>query len=91
MHYTKTNQLTFQPYIKINREKGAEKMIFWTAVTIIVVVAIGTEFIVRLVKIGTKYSENMERIKHGYPTLDGSTPLKEPEQRESYNQPERLQ
>lgn len=45
---------------------------FWTAVAVICVAAIVTEFIIRVVKIGTKYSENIERIKHGYPTLDGS-------------------
>jgi hypothetical protein len=47
---------------------------FWTAIAIIAVVGIVTEFVVRLVKIGTKYSENIERIKHGYPTLDGTRP-----------------
>ena len=52
-------------------------MCFWTAIAIISVVAIGTEFIVRLVKIGTRYSENIERIKRGYPTIDGAVPLKD--------------
>ena len=49
---------------------------FWTAVAIICIVAITTEFVIRVVKIGTKYSENIERIKHGYPTLNGDVPLK---------------
>ena len=49
---------------------------FWTAVVIIAVVAIGTEFVIRLVKMGTRYSENIERIKHGYPTLEGTLPSK---------------
>ena len=48
---------------------------FWTAIVIICAIAIGTEFILRVVKIGTRYSENIERIKHGYPTLDGSLPV----------------
>jgi len=54
---------------------------FWTAIAVICVAAIVTEFIVRVVKIGTKYSENIERIKHGYPTLDGAKSQKhiEPE------------
>jgi hypothetical protein len=65
-------------------------MSFWTAIVILGVVAIGTEFILRVVKLGTRYSENIERIKHGYPTLDGSRPdyNAEPE-KEGYN--ERLQ
>ena len=50
-------------------------MDFWTAIVIIVVVAIGTEFIIRIVKMGTRYSENIERIKHGYPTLEGTVPI----------------
>ena len=53
-------------------------MEFWTAIAIIVVVAIVTEFVVRIVKIGTKYSENIERIKHGYPTLNGDVPINAP-------------
>ena len=50
----------------------------WIAITIIAVVVIGTEFIVRIVKIATKYSENIERIKHGYPTLNGDVPIDSP-------------
>ena len=53
-------------------------MDFWTAVAIIVIVAIGTEFIVRIVKVATKYSENIERIKHGYPTVNGDVPINAP-------------
>ena len=49
---------------------------FWTAITVIAIVAIGTEFVIRVVKLGTRYSENIERIKHGYPTLDGTEPLR---------------
>jgi len=48
---------------------------FWTAVVIIAAIAIGTEFVLRIVKMGTRYSENVERIKRGYPTLDGSMPM----------------
>ena len=48
---------------------------FWEVVLIIGVLAIVSEFVVRVVKIGTKYSENIERIKHGYPTLNGDVPL----------------
>ena len=29
----------------------------------------------RIVKMGIQYSENVERIKHGYPTIDGASPL----------------
>ena len=48
---------------------------FWEVVLIIAALAIVSEFVVRIVKIGTKYSENIERIKHGYPTINGDTPL----------------
>ena len=49
-------------------------MTFWTAIALIAIVAIGTEFVLRIVKMGTRYSENIERIKHGYPTTDGTVP-----------------
>jgi len=48
---------------------------FWTAIAVIAIVALATEALIRIVKIGTRYSENIERIKHGYPTLDGILPL----------------
>ena len=48
---------------------------FWTAIAIIAIVAIATEFTVRVVKIGTRYYENIERIRRGYPALDGSLPF----------------
>ncbi|MCL2378975.1 MAG: hypothetical protein FWC77_07600 [Defluviitaleaceae bacterium] len=48
---------------------------FWTAIVIIAAIAIGTEFVLRVVKMGTRYSENVERIKRGYPTLDGAMPM----------------
>ena len=51
-------------------------MDFWTVALVIGVLIIVSEFVVRVVKIGTKYSENIERIKHGYPTLNGDVPIK---------------
>ena len=48
-------------------------MNFWLAIVIIAGSGILSEMIIRLVKIGTKYSENIERIRHGYPTIDGAT------------------
>ena len=51
-------------------------MDFWTVALIIGILAIVSEFVVRIVKIGTRYSENVERIKHGYPTLNGDMPHK---------------
>ena len=48
---------------------------FWTAIVIIAVLAIGTEFVLRIVKMGTRHYENIERIKRGYPALDGSRPM----------------
>ena len=57
-------------------------MDFWTVVLVIGVLAIVSEFVVRIVKIATKYSENIERIKHGYPTLNGDMPIKSAESAE---------
>ena len=65
-------------------------MDFWTIIMIIVVVAIGTEFVIRIVKMAIKHSENCERMKHGYPTLDGDVPLNK-EKDELDEQVERLQ
>ena len=48
---------------------------FWTAIVIIAAIAIGTGFILQVVKMGVRYSENVERIKRGYPTLDGAMPF----------------
>ena len=66
---------------------GVVKMGFWTAIMIISVVGIFTEFIIRIVKLGIKYSENVERMQHGYPLLDGTMPInsKEPEIKEEYH------
>ena len=48
---------------------------FWTVIFLISALAIGTEFVLRIVKMATRHYENIERIKRGYPTLDGSVPL----------------
>ena len=50
-------------------------MDFWTAVVLIAAIAIGTEFVLRIVKMATRHYENIERIKRGYPTLDGAVPM----------------
>ena len=49
-------------------------MSFWTAIAVIALAAIFTEFILRVVKLGTRYSENKRRIENGYPTIDGAQP-----------------
>ena len=51
-------------------------MYFWVAAMIVAIIAIVTEFVVRIVKIATKHYENIQRIKHGYPTINGDVPLK---------------
>ena len=51
-------------------------MYFWVVVMIVAIVAILTEFVVRIVKIATKHYENIQRIKHGYPTINGDVPIK---------------
>ena len=55
----------------------------FTAIAVISIVAIVTECIIRIVKIGTKFAENVERIKHGYPTIDGTMPINSKESKES--------
>ena len=47
---------------------------FWTVIFLISAMAIATEFVLRLVKMGTRHYENIERIKRGYPTVDGAMP-----------------
>ena len=54
---------------------------FWEAFALVAVIAILAQFVILIVKIGTRYCENIERIKRGYPTIDNTTPIKaeEPE------------
>ena len=49
-------------------------MSFWLAIVIICIAGIGTEFVLRIVKMWFKHAENIERIKRGYPTIDGARP-----------------
>ena len=51
-------------------------MDFWIAAMVVAIIAIVTEFVVRIVKIATKHYENIQRIKYGYPTINGDVPLK---------------
>ena len=46
---------------------------FWTAIVIIVAIVFFS--ITVWVKLSYKHEENIKRIKHGYPTLDGSVPI----------------
>ena len=48
---------------------------FWVVVLIIAILAIVSEFVVRIVKIATKHYENIQRIRHGYPTINGDVPI----------------
>ena len=66
---------------------------FWTAIAIIAIVAIVTEFVLRIVKMGTRHYENIQRIRHGYPTLDGARSKRSEEawQGEHVEHMERLQ
>ena len=45
-------------------------MMIWGVVAI-VCSAMLFGFILKITKMGLTYSENIERIRHGYPTLDG--------------------
>ena len=46
----------------------------WSAGMIVAIVAISWWGIREIVKVGTRFNENVLRIKHGYPTLNGDTP-----------------
>ena len=50
-------------------------MDFWTAITVIAIVALSLQCGLRIVKMASRYYENIARIQRGYPTIDGSTPL----------------
>jgi hypothetical protein len=65
-------------------------MDIFAALMVIAIMCIVSEMIIRLTKIGTRHTENIERIRHGYPTLDGSVPEKY-EEAEGYDRAERLQ
>ena len=52
--------------------------LFWVFLMVVAILL----FVLKVVKMGTRYCENMERIKRGYPTLDGSTPIKAKESEE---------
>jgi len=69
--------LNFHPTPPYINKKGVNKMGFWTAVAVISIVAIVMGSVLHIVKMGTRYSENVERIKRGYPTLDGSEPTRD--------------
>jgi hypothetical protein len=45
----------------------------WIAVVLIVLIVF--EFVKFAVKTGVRYCENIERIRHGYPTTDGALPI----------------
>lgn len=53
-----------------------------------IIVALAT-FVLVVVYMGLRHAQNMKRIAHGYPTLDGSLPLGHPERKENHS--ERLQ
>jgi len=54
-------------------------MEFWTIVATIIIVSIVVQGVVQIVKHGTRYSENIERMKRGYPLKDGTEPLEKTE------------
>ena len=61
---------------------------FWIAL----IVALVLGFVLCVVKMGLKHQENTERIKHGYPLLDGTRKTGAHEDDEILNaQKERLQ
>ena len=51
----------------------------------VLIVLIVFAFVFGIVKMGLRYSENKQRIQHGYPLRDGSRPENAPPERESDN------
>ena len=56
---------------------------FIEGAVIITIVAIVVYGVVEIVKYGTRYSENAERMKRGYPLKDGTKPMGYDEQASS--------
>jgi hypothetical protein len=54
--------------------KNEGEIEMWAFLTIVGIVATAIWGTTEIVKVGTRYSENVQRIKHGYPTLDGDGP-----------------
>lgn len=50
-------------------------MEFWTAITVICVLSITTTFVLKIIKHALRHNENIERIRAGYPTLEGDVSL----------------
>ena len=51
-------------------------MNLWLVIMIVSIVSVTWWGVQGVVSVGTRFAENMERIKRGYPTLEGHTPLK---------------
>lgn len=47
---------------------------FWIAVMVMAIIGVTIPGVVQIVKISTRHYENVMRIKHGYPTLEGDKP-----------------
>jgi hypothetical protein len=52
-------------------------------ILVVAVVSIVFHSVTTWVRMSQKYYENIERIRHGYPTLDGSKPIASLERREA--------
>ena len=50
---------------------------FWTAVAVISIVTIVMVGVYQIVWMSLRHAENIERIKRGYPTIDGTEPTRE--------------
>ena len=46
---------------------------FLSAITVIVVVAIVKEFLIAIIRAGVNHSENLVRMRHGYPPAKSRT------------------
>jgi hypothetical protein len=51
---------------------------FWVMFFVFLIACVFFGFIYKVVQMGIRHSENLTRIRNGYPTLDGAMP-KQPE------------
>jgi hypothetical protein len=49
--------------------KGADDAMWWLVVIVCSAILVG--FLIKVIQMGLTYAENIERIRHGYPTIEG--------------------
>ena len=64
------------------KEKQSEGNGFMGGFWILAIVVVVFGFVYLVIKMGLRHAENIKRIEHGYPLLDGSVPKDEETRRE---------